>query len=124
MTAWRYEERPVQRIELTDPDGLAEYLKRDGEAPLVLDVRNPDEYESCHIPGSLNIPYAELAARRDELPRDRTIAAICSGGKRSGMAASILQREGFERILHVAYGGVGTWRSQGRPIEESAASRA
>jgi hydroxyacylglutathione hydrolase len=57
-----------------------------------------------------------LRERSGELPRDSTIAAVCSGGKRSGLAASLLQREGFERILHVADGGVGTWEREGRPI--------
>ncbi|MGZ5361777.1 MAG: MBL fold metallo-hydrolase [Solirubrobacterales bacterium] len=121
MTAWRSEERPVQRIELTDAAGLAERLAADGAVTFVLDVRDAREYEAGHVPGSVNVPYAELAGRQGELPRDCQIAAICSGGKRSGMAASILQREGFERVLHVAYGGVGTWQAQGRPIESGAA---
>ena len=84
---------------------------------MVLDVRDDDEFAEGHIPGSVNLPYGELPDRQDELPRDRAIAAICSGGKRSGLAASILQREGFERVVHVANGGVGTWRRSGRPVE-------
>jgi rhodanese-related sulfurtransferase/glyoxylase-like metal-dependent hydrolase (beta-lactamase superfamily II) len=115
MTAWRSEGRPVQRIELIDPGELAERLEGDGL--LVLDVRDSDEFAEAHIPGSINLPYGELPERESELPRDRAIAAICSGGKRSGLAASILQREGFERVLHVADGGVGTWRRAGRPVE-------
>jgi hydroxyacylglutathione hydrolase len=116
MTAWRSEGRPVQRVEMIDPDGLAERLGRD-RSPVVLDVRDPDEFAEAHIPGSVHIPYGQLISRLDELPRDRTIAAVCSGGKRSGLAASILQREGFERLLHVANGGVGTWRRRGHRIE-------
>jgi len=115
MTAWRSEGRPVRRIELIDAEQLAERLE-DGDL-LVLDVRDEDEWEDGHIPGSIHLPYGELPDRQGELPRDRTIAAICSGGKRSGLAASILQREGFERVLHVANGGVGTWRRNGRPVE-------
>ena len=115
MTAWRSEGRPVRRIELIDAEQLAERLE-DGDL-LVLDVRDEDEWEEGHIPGSIHLPYGELPDRQGELPRDRTIAAICSGGKRSGLAASILQREGFERVLHVANGGVGTWRRNGRPVE-------
>ena len=115
MTAWRSEGRPVRRIELIDPDELA--VRLEGGDLVVLDVRDDDEFAESHIPGSIHLPYGELPSRRSELPRDRTIAAICSGGKRSGLAASILQREGFEHLLHVANGGVGTWRRSGHPVE-------
>ena len=122
MTAWRMEERAVERIELIDPDELARRV--DGsEPPLILDVRNAAEYAGEHIPGSLHIPYGELAARLDEVPRDRAIATICRGGKRSGLAASILQREGFAGVVHVGQ-GVGVWRKAGHPVESAAASSA
>ena len=85
----------------------------------MLDVRDADEWEEGHIPGSVHVPYAELVDRLAELPEDRPIAAVCSGGKRSGLAASILQREGFDDVIHVGEGGVGTWRSQGRPVDKS-----
>jgi rhodanese-related sulfurtransferase len=83
---------------------------------VVLDVRDDDEYAAGHIPGSIHIPYAELPQRLGELPAGRTIAAICSGGKRSGLAASILQRGGFDRVVHVAHGGVSTWKRNGHPV--------
>jgi glyoxylase-like metal-dependent hydrolase (beta-lactamase superfamily II)/rhodanese-related sulfurtransferase len=111
MTAWRSEGRPVERIEALDPDQLADRVAANGV--VVLDVRDDDEFAAGHIPGSLHIPYADLPERLGEVPRDRDVAAICSGGKRSGLAASILKREGFERVLHVAGGGVGTWRESG-----------
>jgi hydroxyacylglutathione hydrolase len=115
MTAWRTEERPIHRIELIDPEELARRV--DGETgPVILDVRNSSEYASEHIPGSLHIPYGDLAGRLDELPRDRPIATICRGGKRSGLAASILQRSGFEDVIHVGK-GVGVWREGGHPVE-------
>src|SRR5690349_12264165 len=82
MTAWRTEERPIERIELIDPEELARRLDGPG-APLVLDVRNDAEYAAEHIPGSLHIPYGDLNDRHDELPRERPIATICRGGKRS-----------------------------------------
>ena len=121
MTAWRTEERAVSRIELIDPNELANRV--DGDAPpLVLDVRNRSEYSGEHIPGSLHIPYGELAGRFDELPRERQIATICRGGKRSGLAASILQREGFD-VVHVGQ-GVGVWRDAGHPVQSGAPSGA
>jgi hydroxyacylglutathione hydrolase len=116
MTAWRSEGRPVSRLELIDPDTLASRLAN-GEALTVLDVRDDDEYAAGHIPGSLQIPYGTLLERLGELPRDRPLAVVCSGGKRSGLAASILQREGFDRVIHVAHGGVPTWRRSGHPVE-------
>ncbi|HEY5815408.1 MAG TPA: rhodanese-like domain-containing protein [Solirubrobacterales bacterium] len=118
MSAWRAEERPVARIEPIGPGELAQMLEGD-EPPLVIDVRGAGEYADGHIADSLHIPYGELARRLEELPRDRALATICKGGKRSGLAASVLQREGFETI-HVARGGVGTWQQEGRPVETGA----
>jgi hydroxyacylglutathione hydrolase len=114
MTAWRAEERAVQKIELIDPEELARRVEAP-EPPLILDVRNDAEYAGEHIPGSLHIPYGELAGRFDELPQDQPIATICRGGKRSGLAASILQREGFAGVVHVGQ-GVGAWRQAGQPV--------
>ncbi|HYY73247.1 MAG TPA: rhodanese-like domain-containing protein [Solirubrobacterales bacterium] len=114
MTAWRSEGRPVKRVEMIDPDDLAARLAPD--RILVLDVRDDHEFAAGHIPGATHIPYGQLIERLGELPRDRAIAAVCSGGKRSGLAASLLQREGFERVLHVGRGGVGTWRDAGHPV--------
>jgi hydroxyacylglutathione hydrolase len=115
MTAWRLDGRAVERIELIDPDELARRVAGP-DAPLVLDVRNDSEYAGERIPGSLHIPYGDIAARLDELPRDRQVAAICRGGKRSGLAASILQRAGFADVIHVGK-GVGAWRDAGNPVE-------
>jgi glyoxylase-like metal-dependent hydrolase (beta-lactamase superfamily II)/rhodanese-related sulfurtransferase len=115
MTAWRTDGRPVERIELIDPRELRRRVEGAG-APVVLDVRAASEYRDEHIPGSLHIPYGDLARRLDELPRDRPLAAICRGGKRSGLAASILQREGFADVIHVGQ-GVGAWRAAGGPVE-------
>ena len=115
MTAWRSEERPVRRIELIDPGELADRLAG-ANPPLVLDVRSSSEHAAEHIPGSLHIPYGELAEHLDQLPRDRPIATICRAGKRSGLAASILQRGGFSDVVHVGK-GVGAWRDLGHPIK-------
>ncbi len=118
MTSWRSEERPVQRLELIDPDQLAQRLAA-GEGLVVLDVRDPDEFAAGHIPGSVHIPYGELRSRAGELSHDVPTAAVCSGGKRSGLAASILQREGFAEVIHVGHGGVEVWAGGGHPLERS-----
>ena len=120
MTAWRSEGRRVSRLEQIDPDELAERIE-DGDGLVVLDVRDASEFADGHIPGAVHIPYGELGERLGELPAEQPIAAICSGGKRSGLAASILQREGFEQVIHVGKGGVGTWKRSGRPMESGEA---
>ena len=112
MTAWRAEDRPVERIEAIDLEELARRLDSP-DAPLVLDVRRPSEFEAGHIPGSQHVPFEELPERLDELPRERPIATICKAGKRSGLAASILQREGFEGVVHVSRGSAAAWREAG-----------
>jgi hydroxyacylglutathione hydrolase len=108
MTAWRAEDRPVERIEAIDLGELARRLGN-SDPPQVLDVRGAAEYEQGHIPGSIHVPFAELRDRLDELPREAPIATICKAGKRSGLAASILQREGFEGVIHVSRGNAATW---------------
>jgi hydroxyacylglutathione hydrolase len=118
MTAWRSEERPVKRLELIDPDALAERLSSDNGI-VVLDVRDDDEFAAAHIPGSVHVPYGQLTGRLAELPSDRVIATVCTGGKRSGLAASLLQREGYGSVIHVGHGGVGTWERGGHPVESS-----
>ena len=121
MTAWRTEGRPVQRIELIDPDELARRVEGAGARRWCSTSATPPSTPASTSPARLHIPYGDLAGRLDELPRDRPIAAICRGGKRSGLAASILQREGFDEVVHVGQ-GVGAWRDGGHPVESGAAA--
>jgi glyoxylase-like metal-dependent hydrolase (beta-lactamase superfamily II)/rhodanese-related sulfurtransferase len=114
MTAWRAEDRPVERIEAIDLVELARRLDN-SDPPSVLDVRNAAEYAEGHVPGSIHIPFAQLRERLDELPRGAPIATICKAGKRSGLAASILQREGFEGVIHVSRGNAAHWDRVGAP---------
>jgi glyoxylase-like metal-dependent hydrolase (beta-lactamase superfamily II)/rhodanese-related sulfurtransferase len=116
MTGWREERRPVQRIERIDVAGLHERRERD-PALQVLDVREQSEYEERHIPGSLHAAYHDLREPPAELDRERPVAAICSSGQRSAVAASLLARAGVARVIHVAEGGVGTWASKGWAVE-------
>jgi hydroxyacylglutathione hydrolase len=112
-TSWRAEERPVGRIERIDVDRLRD---RDGEVQ-ILDVRERDEWESGHIPGSVHEPYHDIDALPEGIDPAKPVAAICMSGQRSAVAASLLKRHGAEEVLHVADGGVGTWRRKGYPIE-------
>ena len=89
------------------------------EAPLVVDVRQADEYARAHVPGSLHLMAGDLPARLAELPHGRAVAAICASGYRSSIAASLLRRAGFADVALVA-GGVPAWRAAGFPVEVGA----
>ena len=65
------------------------------EHPFLLDVRTPQEFDSGHIPGAVNIPVDDLRSRLNELPRSRTIAAYCQVGQRGYLATRILLQAGF-----------------------------
>jgi hydroxyacylglutathione hydrolase len=113
MTSWREEKRPAAKIPRID----VEQLHALGDGPQILDVREQAEFAAGHIPGSVHIPYHELRDSPDGLDLARPIAAICSSGQRSALAASLLARHGAQAPLHVADGGVGTWERHGWPIE-------
>jgi rhodanese-related sulfurtransferase len=116
MTSWREEKRETRSIERIDVAELHERADSEGDLQ-ILDVRARSEWEEGHIPGSLFRPYHDLHELPDDLDPDRPVAAICSSGQRSAVAASLLSRQGASRVIHVADGGVGTWRRHGWPIE-------
>jgi rhodanese-related sulfurtransferase len=79
-----------------------------GENITIIDVRSAAEYDSGHIPGSINIPVAELPGRMDTLNDDRPVACVCASGQRSGQAAQMLALAGFSRVYNVE-DGVNGW---------------
>jgi hydroxyacylglutathione hydrolase len=85
------------------------------DAPLLVDVRNPGEFMTRHIPGSVNIPLNHLQERLTEIPRDRRIAVHCAGGYRSSIAASILHQHGITHLVEMA-GGLAAWDAAQLPV--------
>ena len=75
---------------------------------LLVDVRNPGEYELTRIPGAMLIPLSELNMRLDELPKDRQIVCYCHTGKRSARAVALLQDHGHTTVTSLA-GGIEAW---------------
>ena len=86
------------------------------EAPLVIDVRTPNERRAKRIAGSLNVPLSRLPHQLGELPRDRALLVHCAGGYRSSVAASLLQKAGFDRLSELA-GGLAAWENAGLALE-------
>jgi len=95
---------PTERI---SAPMVAEELAGD-HPPMLLDVRNPREWATRHIEGSVNVPLNHLQERIAEIPRDRRIAVHCAGGYRSSIAASILHQHGITHLIEMA-GGLAAW---------------
>ena len=105
----------IRCIERWSPEKLAERLDAH-EPPLVLDVRNPGEWDEVRIEGSLLIPLDKLEGRLRSLPRDRKIAIHCASGYRSSIAASLIERAGIDGLADLI-GGIQAWQGAGRPTE-------
>ena len=89
------------------------------DAPLVLDIRNPREWATKHIGGSVNIPLNHLQERMAEIPRNRRIAVHCAGGYRSSIAASMLHQYGITNLIEMA-GGLAAWEAAKLPVASEA----
>ena len=79
-----------------------------GESLQILDVREPWECAIVALPGTLNIPLAQVPQRLKELDPDAELIAMCKSGGRSLRAAEFLQKAGFKRISNLT-GGIGAW---------------
>jgi molybdopterin/thiamine biosynthesis adenylyltransferase/rhodanese-related sulfurtransferase len=83
---------------------------------LLLDVREPDEYEQGAIPGSLHIPRGTLETSIEQriTDRDQPLVVMCAGGTRSAFAAQTLQQLGYTRVVSMD-GGFNGWKDAGKP---------
>jgi len=78
------------------------------EKPLLLDVREPWEWQAARIEGSQHIPMREVPARLGEIDRGQEVVAICHHGARSQQVAMFLEKNGFSKV-HNLQGGVDAW---------------
>lgn len=82
--------------------------------PLLLDVREPWEFERCHIEGSELIPMREIPSRIALLDSSREIVVICHHGVRSAQVSMFLAHHGFENVINLR-GGVAAWAERVDP---------
>ena len=99
---------------------FAAELLSSSEPPLAIDVRAPREREQKCIAGSLGIPLNHLMEDLEKLPKDRPLLVYCAGGYRSSIAASLLQRSGFESVGEIA-GGIVGWEAAILPVQTAQA---
>jgi rhodanese-related sulfurtransferase len=88
-------------------------LQREGAAAIV-DVREPHEFASGHIPGAVNLPLSGFDP--SELPTGKPVVLVCQAGARSLKALQRARAEGVEDIRHYAP-GTGGWRARGGPLD-------
>ena len=90
--------------------------KSGAQAPFVLDVRAPEEFVTGHVPGAVNIPYDQVAARLAEVPKDKDVVLYCRSGRRAALAAEVLAANGYSRLGYLE-GDMPAWIGKGRPVE-------
>jgi rhodanese-related sulfurtransferase len=96
-----------QDIPQIDPEALKSLLESSAP-PLVLDVREDWEREAARLPGTLDIPMAQVPQRLADLPRDRDIVVMCHGGGRSRKVTQFLLQNGYTRVKNLD-GGIQAW---------------
>ncbi|MBS4176364.1 rhodanese-like domain-containing protein [Bacillus sp. FJAT-49731] len=88
---------------LTEEEFRAGYRKAQ-----LIDVREPNEFEGGHILGARNIPMSQLKTRMKEIRPDKPVYLYCQSGMRSGRAAQMLKRKGYNELSHLQ-GGFKKW---------------
>jgi rhodanese-related sulfurtransferase len=102
------------------PISQEQLLERQAKHPahlFVLDVRSPEEFKEGQVPGAVNIPYDQMAARMAEVPKDKDVVLYCRSGRRASIAAEVLAANGYTRLSHLE-GDMPAWLEQGRPVEK------
>jgi rhodanese-related sulfurtransferase len=98
-----------------DPNTVEELRHRDDV--VVIDVRDDYEYNDGHIPGATLVPLGQIPNRVDEIPKDKTVIAVCRSGNRSSQATNFLRQQGFDNV-HNMTGGMNAWTQAGYEIEK------
>ena len=101
----------------TDPRELNEQLEA-GDAPLVIDVRTPDEYSSGHVPGAVNWPVPTVTRHLDEIRQAPKVVLYCNDMRFTRMAEQLLLKSRVTGFSHLE-GGLTAWREAGLPLETS-----
>lgn len=91
--------------------------RESGTAPVVIDVRTPEEYATGHIPDAVNIPFDQIAKRIDELDTPNGVALYCMVGPRARKGEAALLAAGYAKTFHIE-GGLAAWKKAGLPIAD------
>ncbi|BCS87373.1 MBL fold metallo-hydrolase [Pseudodesulfovibrio sediminis] len=116
IQSWVFSGRPVDKLSIDSAQDLQ--TCQDQSKPIsLIDVRTPNEVAQSRIPGSVNIPLADILAGKFDLPEDEHHLLYCAGGYRSNIAASYLQKHGYWNVRGLA-GGFLAWNRAGYSTEK------
>ena len=104
-------------IALMTPETLHARLAAEGEKPLVIDVREPEEFEAGHIAEALLAPLESVEEKLAAVPKDREIVLVCRSGRRSGKAWEMLAARGYTKLWNME-GGMLAWEKLGYPVKK------
>lgn len=90
-------------------------LREDPDRPLLIDVREPDEFAAVRAPGAVSVPTSTFQLRVDALPTDRPLLVVCHVGARSAAVTGFMLRSGRTNVVNVA-GGMDAWQRAGLPV--------
>jgi adenylyltransferase/sulfurtransferase len=101
-----------EAVEMT-PEELKARMES-GTTPIIVDVREPHEFDICSIPESILIPLGQIPTRMNELNKDAEIVVHCKMGGRSAKAVDQMRKAGFKRVINLA-GGINRWAEKVDP---------
>ncbi len=117
LDGWTKAGLPLVKTAAVAPKELQAAMQQE-ESPLVVDVRQPNEWEELRIGTVVNLPLNHLAEESVKLDRQTPVVAVCNSAYRSSLAIGVLEREGFQNVRSLD-GGSEAWIEQGLPVIES-----
>lgn len=104
---------PVPTVDVAEAERR---LREDPDGPILLDVREPNEFAEVRAPGAVLIPTSQFMTRVGELPADRPLLVVCAMGGRSANVTGYLVQSGRTDVVNVA-GGMDAWERAGLPVK-------
>jgi rhodanese-related sulfurtransferase len=103
---------PIPTIDVVEAERR---LREDADHPILLDVREANEFAEVRAPGAMLVPTSAFMIRVGEIPTDRPLLVVCHLGSRSAAVAGFLIRAGRTDVVNVA-GGMDAWERAGLPV--------
>lgn len=104
-----YKMMPVKGVAAVSTEELQERLNKGRKSDSqFIDVREPFEYQTGHVPGFRNVPLSQLKKRLQDIDKNKDVVVMCRSGARSMQAARLLKKSGVTKVFNVT-GGISRW---------------